>query len=50
MPVLIALLLLMICLSESGLGLAIAENNLAMLGYKLIVSSDEGRFVATVKL
>ena len=34
----------------SGLGLAIAENNLAMLGYKLIVSSDEGRFVATVKL
>ena len=40
----------MICLSESGLGLAIAENNLAMLGYKLIVSSDEGRFVATVKL
>lgn len=34
----------------SGLGLAIAENNLAMLGYKFIVSSDEGRFVATVKL
>lgn len=34
----------------SGLGLAIAENNLAMLGYKLIVSIDEGRFVATVKL
>ena len=34
----------------SGLGLAIAENNLAMLGFKLIVSSDEGRFVATVKL
>ena len=34
----------------SGLGLAIAENNLAILGFKLIVSSDEGRFVATVKL
>ena len=34
----------------SGLGLAITENNLAILGFKLIVSSDEGRFVATVKL
>ena len=34
----------------SGLGLAIAENNLAMLGYKLNVSCDEGRFVATIKL
>lgn len=34
----------------SGLGLAIAENNLAILRFKLIVSSDEGRFVATVKL
>ena len=34
----------------SGLGLAISENNLAILGFKLIVSSDEGRFVATVKL
>ena len=34
----------------SGLGLAIAENNLAILGFKLIVSSDEGIFVATVKL
>ena len=34
----------------SGLGLAIAENNLAMLRYKLDVRSDEGRFVATVKL
>lgn len=36
--------------SGSGLGLAIAENNLAMLGYKLDISSDEGRFIATVKL
>ena len=34
----------------SGLGLAIAENNLAILGFKLSVSNDEGRFVATVKL
>jgi len=34
----------------SGLGLAIAENNLAMLGYKLDISSDEGSFVATVRL
>ena len=34
----------------SGLGLAIAENNLAMLGYKLDIRSDEGRFVAAVKL
>ena len=34
----------------SGLGLAIAENNFAMLGYKLEVSSDEGRFVTTIKL
>jgi signal transduction histidine kinase len=34
----------------SGLGLAIAENNLAMIGYKLDISSDEGRFVATVRL
>ena len=34
----------------SGLGLAIAENNLTILGFKLIISNEEGRFAATVKL
>ena len=33
-----------------GLGRAIANNNLAMLGYKLEIQSKDGRFTATVKL
>lgn len=34
----------------TGLGLAIAENNLAMLKYKLDVRSDGDKFIATVKM
>jgi len=34
----------------TGLGLAIAGNNLAMLKYKLDISIENGKFVATVKL
>lgn len=34
----------------SGLGLAIADNNLTMLGFKLVVKSEDGKFVATVTL
>ena len=34
----------------TGLGLAIADNNLAMLKYKLEIKSDGEKFIATVKL
>ena len=34
----------------TGLGLAIADNNLAMLGFKLGISAEDDRFIATVKL
>ena len=34
----------------SGLGLAIAENNLAIIGFKLEIHSNDGRFVAIVKM
>ncbi len=34
----------------TGLGLAIADNNLAMLKYKLDIKSDGEKFIATVKL
>ena len=34
----------------TGLGLAIADNNLAMLKYKLDIKSDGDKFIATVKL
>ena len=34
----------------TGLGLAIADNNLAMLKYKLDVRSDGDKFIATVKM
>lgn len=34
----------------TGLGLAIADNNLAMLKYKLDVQSEGDRFIATVKM
>ena len=33
----------------SGVGLAIADNNLAMLGYKLELSSAAGEFIAKIK-
>ena len=34
----------------TGLGLAIADNNLAMLKYKLDIKSDGEKFIATIKL
>jgi signal transduction histidine kinase len=34
----------------TGLGLAIADNNLAILKYKLDIKSDGEKFIATVKL
>ena len=34
----------------TGLGLAIADNNLAMIKYKLDIKSDGDKFIATVKL
>ena len=34
----------------TGLGLAIADNNLAILGYKLYITTDEDKFIATVKM
>lgn len=34
----------------TGLGLAIADNNLAMLKYKLDVRSEGDKFIATVKM
>ena len=33
----------------TGLGLAVADNNLAILGYKLELSSESGEFRARVK-
>lgn len=33
----------------SGVGLAVADNNLAMLGYKLELSSASGEFIAKIK-